>query len=87
MSRYITKKLGIVDVSVDDVMRYRARGQDGFRIYWSAEKLGFGVCDITFKDNKGRTTYAETEHMAANEDKNFLYALFNDIVEKLNVVD
>lgn len=87
MAIYKSEKFGPVDVAVDACEKFTSEKYDGFRVFWSADKIGFGTCDIVFQDDDGKTMYIETEHMADNEHKDFLRALFSDLVDQLNVVE
>ena len=87
MAIYKTNRHGDVNLFADDVHCYHNPDVDGIRIEWSTDGIGFGECDVVFNSKDGRTMEVRTEHMADNEHKEFLRALFSDLVDQLKVVE
>lgn len=74
-------------VSVNYLHAFAHDKANGFRIGWDAEKIGFGECDILFCDDGDVTNIqADTECMCSNDDKEFLRALFEDILNKIKII-
>lgn len=67
------------EVEVDKVTVY----DDVISIYWHGS-IGFGQYDLLFDGDK---IQARSEYMDKNDNKSFLKALLNDIVDKVEVVE
>lgn len=87
MAIYNSEKFGPVEVCVHSAEQFENPDYNGIRISWSAANIGFGSCDVVFSDFRGQKMYAETETMCDNDDKEFLKALFMDIVDQIDVID
>lgn len=71
----------IYDVELDCC--FRNEKYEGFRLNWDGDN-GFG--QVTFlKTENG--IQVETETMADNEHKEFLYKIFSKFIEKLEVIE
>ena len=68
--------------------------KDGFIIRWSSPEIGFGEYTIHTKVKRNEFGFAEdevliegdSECMDGNEAKTFLKALFDKVLEKINII-
>lgn len=70
-------------VSVDEVHAFSNEKYNGLKISWSGD-IGFGEYTITFN---GKNIHADSECMDDNNDKNFLKALLEDLVNQTIIDD
>lgn len=89
MAKLLTRKYGEVDVKTYDIHAFANEHYNGIEIEWASGQIGFGSCTILFvKDGDDDTKIVvESEHMASNDDKAFLVSLFEDIIERAEIVE
>lgn len=89
MSKYLSKH-GDFNLNIDNIHAFANDQFNGVRIEWYTDGIGFGQCDILFEDDEvtgGSKITADTEHMCKNDDKAFLRALFDEILDKIEVIE
>lgn len=89
MAKFLTGRHGEVDVKTYDLHAFANESYNGFEIEWASSQIGWGSCTILFvKEGEDNTRIVvESEHMASNDDKAFLVSLFEDIIERMEVVE
>jgi len=87
MSKYLFKDRE-VNLSVDYIHAFDNEQFNGVRIEWYTNGIGFGQCDVLFDtDEAGDPKItADTECMCRQNDKDFLRALFDEILDKIEVI-
>lgn len=88
MAKYMFKDRE-TDVYIDAVRAFDNKKYNGIRIKWFAAGIGFGSCDVLFEDdeNGDPKITADTECMCGKDDKEFLRALFEEMVNKAEVIE
>ena len=83
------KRHGDCDIKVSGVVAFDNESFNGLEVNWFCEKLGFGACTFLFgqNDEGNMEIKVESEHMARNDDKEFLTALFEEIIKRADVVE
>ena len=89
MAKYLMQRHGEVDVKTYNILAFSNDGYSGFEIEWASSQIGWGSCTVLFtKGGHGETKIVvESEHMASNDDKAFLISLFEDIIERAEIVE
>lgn len=77
------------DLHIGDIHAFANDQFNGVRIEWYANHIGFGQCDIIFNlDETGEPKIsADTEHMCNQDNKSFLRALLDEIIDKVEVIE
>lgn len=87
MAKFVTQKGIETNLEIESVHAFDNEKYNGIRISWSAKNIGFGDCDILFEDGGGGTVIsADTECMCNNNDKEFLRALLNELVDMTTII-
>lgn len=88
MAKYLTQRHGEVDVKTYDIYAFANEAYNGIGIEWASRQIGFGNCTILFiKEGEDTKIVVESECMASNDDKTFLVSLFEDIIERAEIVE
>ena len=72
-------------MQVDGIRGYHNDTHTGFTIFWSSD-IGFGEYDIYQETGKEEKICGYSECMDCHEDKEFITALLQELVKKIEIV-
>lgn len=74
-----------IHLQIDSIKGYHNDTHTGFTIFWSSD-IGFGEYDIYQENDKEEKICGYSECMDCDEDKEFLSALLQELVKKIEIV-